>query len=568
MANWQPFTVKEVVTDISENKIVLPVIQRRLVWEEGKMELLFDTLLKGNSFGGIMVIEEEKEKEPLFAFRYFSKDGSDIDSINVKKLNQTQVLVIDGQQRLQSFYIGLCGSYLGKVMYFDLFSDYKSLDFDFDFESEYEKLPKLNNDRTDKAIRECNWYSANSLYNRLKDTDDEDQVAKEIAASLSITDDVQKEHIDKNVRYFYRNIFLNKNIGFAKVSVNKSLDENGNRQRIVELFRRLNDGGTKLSAFEIVASILKGFDWKMEKFLDKTTEKYSEIGLNQDNLVKLIFLLRDEPSKEMTEITVEDANFAITNSDRIEITLKALKDFLIHSKLYNYYKNSNHSFIPLYFVAYHLFHKDVDNEKLKQYFDNFDVNNQEFTRMYKWIYYSLINGVFKSKGAGWIPYKTGVRKILQEIKQYKNLDFPTDNLFNIYFNHPVTFTIDFTYEKINLLDSSFVYYLIYDREQIIRAQDIDHIHPKSILEKLEIGWDKINSICNFQLLDSATNRWDKSASPLKNWINENVSDKLFYLDKHLIPNNELLWDENNFSDFLMKRFELITEKIDKYLNNR
>jgi hypothetical protein len=83
--------------------------------------LLFDTLLKGDSFGGIMAIEEEKETKPLFNYRPFTKNGVFIPSIQIEKLAQQQFFVIDGQQRLQSFYIGLKGSINGKVLFFDLF---------------------------------------------------------------------------------------------------------------------------------------------------------------------------------------------------------------------------------------------------------------------------------------------------------------------------------------------------------------------------------------------------------------------------------------------------------------
>ena len=67
------------------------------------MELLFDTLLKGDSFGGVMVIEEEKDTNPLFNYRPFTKDGDLIASRQIDKLTQLQNFVIDGQQRLQSF---------------------------------------------------------------------------------------------------------------------------------------------------------------------------------------------------------------------------------------------------------------------------------------------------------------------------------------------------------------------------------------------------------------------------------------------------------------------------------
>jgi len=118
MAIWKTYRIADIVAEISDNKFVLPVIQRPLVWTEEKMELLFDTLLKGDSFGGVMVIEEEKDSKPLFSYRPFSKNGDLIPSIQIDKLTQLQNFVIDGQQRLQSFYIGLKGSINGKIWVF------------------------------------------------------------------------------------------------------------------------------------------------------------------------------------------------------------------------------------------------------------------------------------------------------------------------------------------------------------------------------------------------------------------------------------------------------------------
>ena len=141
MATWKPYRISDIVTEIDEEKFVLPVIQRSLVWTEEKIELLYDTDLKGKIFGGIMVIEEEKETKPLFSYRPFTRDGSLIASKEVEKLSQTQSFVIDGQQRLQSFYIGLKGSVNGKELYFDLFSDYNS-EFEFRFAKIQKDLPK------------------------------------------------------------------------------------------------------------------------------------------------------------------------------------------------------------------------------------------------------------------------------------------------------------------------------------------------------------------------------------------------------------------------------------------
>jgi uncharacterized protein with ParB-like and HNH nuclease domain len=565
MAIWKTYRISDVVTEIADEKFVLPVIQRPLVWTEEKMELLFDTLLKGDSFGGVMVIEEERDSKPLFNYRPFTKDGDLIASRQVDKLTQLQNFVIDGQQRLQSFYIGLKGSINGKVLHFDLYSDFNS-EFEFKFENDTHKLPKQSKDNSDRTIPEHNWYLASGLLKRLKDTNDEDQVATEIISAQSISDEIKKAHITKNVKAFYKNVITAETLGISKVVINKSFNETANRQRIVELFRRLNDGGTKLSSFDLVASILKGFAWEMEGFLRDTLENYEDIGLTQDNLIKLIFILQDNHRKEMASIDGGDADFAINNRERIKCTLKSLKDFLIHAKIYDYYKDGSRSFIPLFFIAYHIFHKQLDNNGVSTFFDNYDAGNSEFPKIKKWLFHSLVNGVFRSRGAGWIPYKTGIRKLLEEIKNHKNKDFPVDELFQVYTDHPITFTTLYDTNNLDQLDSSFVYYLMYDQAKTIRANDIDHIMPKSILESQGYDWDKINSIKNFQLIDYGTNRGEKNGKEFSVWINNPgfVTDKQAFVKLHLIPSDETIWKEDKFEDFIEERAKIILTKLTKY----
>jgi uncharacterized protein with ParB-like and HNH nuclease domain len=567
MAIWKTYRVADVIKEIDDEKFVLPVIQRSLIWKEEEMELLFDTLLKGHSFGGIIVIEEEKDTKPLFNYRPFTKDGNFVPSREVEKLKQNQFFVIDGQQRLQTFYIGLKGSINGKILYFDLFSDY-NLKYEFKFEKDESKLPKISKENIDRKIKEHFWYPVQELLRRLKDTNDEDQVADEIIKinKNHITDDEKMTHIKKNIKAFYKNVITSETLGISKVVINKSLPEVENRQRIVELFRRLNSGETKLSSFDLVVSKLKGFSWEMEGFLQEMLENYKDIVLTQDNLIKLIFLLQDNHNKEIDSIEATDAEFAIKNKERIKATIKALKDFLECSKTYDYYKEGNRSFVPLFFISYHLFHKDIDNNTLSEYFSNYETDNTDFPLMKRWLYHSLINGVFRSKGAGWIPYKTGVRKILDTIKDYKNKEFPTEKLFEVYKTHPITFTTNYTSNNLDQLDSSFVFYLMYDRARATRTNDIDHIMPKNILETKGFDQDKINSIKNFQLLDFGTNRGAKNGKPFKEWINnpEYVKDKASYLKLHLIPTDENLWTEDKFEDFIEARAALILSKLTTY----
>lgn len=568
MANWTHLSIKNAINKIKDEEIVLPVIQRRLVWSEDKMELLFDSLLKGNSFGSIICIEEEKDTKPLFAYRSFTQDGNDVASQEVDELSKTRWFIIDGQQRLQSFYIGLTGTLYGKSLYFDLFSDYINMEYEFKFATQKGELPQTNKERIlGDAFSGCLWYPVGGLFQRLSTTIKARQVSKEIIKKYGIEDNDQIEAIETNVQDFFDAVFADESIGISKVAVNKSKDVIENRQRIVELFRRLNDGGTKLSSYDLVASMFKGFDYKMEKFLDSVVAENSDIGIDQDALIKLLLILHDKPSKEMSDLMAEDAEFATNNYERIQVTLKALKKFLRASENYNWFADTkNRSTIPLYFLAYHIFHCEAPTNKLESMFVHFDTNDKNFHNMSVWLRLSLLNKVF-SRGCGWIPYKTGVRKIHTVMQGNKGKIFPKDNLFKIYENHPLRFVSTVDKSNLNEFDQEYMFYIIYNGQPAIRSEDIDHIHPRSLL--LREGFDEsiVNHIVNYQCLDSGTNRGEKKAKQLSDWINHciDVANRQGYLDRHIIPQDPILWETKNFGKFFEARAKMIADKINVLL---
>jgi hypothetical protein len=567
MANWSSLSVKSTITKIKDGEIVLPVIQRRLVWTEDKMELLFDSLLKGNSFGAIICIEEEKDAKPLFAFREFTRNGNNVSSTEVEELSKTQWFIIDGQQRLQSFYISLVGTFNGRRLFFDLYSDYEEGEYDFRFAVKAEDLPKTNKEKSESSIGECLWYPIDDLYQRLSVTTKARQVAKEIVAKLKIEDEVKRECIETTVQDFSDAVFSDESIGISKVSVNKSKKPVENRQRIVELFRRLNDGGTKLSSYDLVASMFKGFDYKMEKFLDTVVAENKDIGVDQDTLIKLLLILNDKPTKEMSDLVAEDAEFATSNYERIQATLKTLKQFLTVTSNVNWFAASkNRSAIPLYFLAYHIFHSKTLTSLLSEMFIHFDTNDKNCHEMAIWLRISLLNKVF-SRGCGWIPYKTGIKKIHAVMQENKGLPFPRESIIDVYRSHPLRFESAVNDSNLDTFDQEYVFYLLYNGQPTIRSEDIDHIHPQSLLSTNAVDEIKINSIVNFQLLDSGTNRGVKNGKELYDWIEHHIdpANQQDYLDRHLIPADARLWKTVAFDDFLSERSKLFSTKLRSFL---
>ncbi len=241
-------------------------------------------------------------------------------------------------------------------------------------------------------------------------------------------------------------------------------------------------------------------------------------------------------------------------------TLDVLRQLLMDAGLYEYYRNGGRSVIPLYFVAYHIFHKAESTEALSTLYANFDTNNPDFTNIKRWLYLSLLNGVF-SRGKGWVPYITGVRKILNIVSQYKGQLFPAEELLSMYESYPLIFSREINETQLSHWDISFAFYLMYDRHNL-SGRDIDHVQPKSILEQAKIPAEKIHSLSNYQLLDEGTNRVEKRAKKLNEWLKGwNEAELKPYLERHLIPQDSNLWLLDNFDAFLSKRSRTILEKI-------
>ena len=107
-------------------------------------------------------------------------------------------------------------------MYFDLFSDYES-EFEFKFENSQGNLPKVSKENDERPIKEHHWYLASTLLGRLKDTNDEDQVADEIIEDID--DKLKKKYVRRNIKAFYKNIITAETLGISKVFINKTFDE-------------------------------------------------------------------------------------------------------------------------------------------------------------------------------------------------------------------------------------------------------------------------------------------------------------------------------------------------------
>lgn len=557
MAGWKTKTVNEVVSKIRAGKFVLPVIQRRLVWREDAMTKLFDTLLKEHSFGAIIVLKEEAGRLPLFEAREFTDDGEPRKSHpQTNLLEDEQFFVIDGQQRLQTFYIGLCGSFVGKQLYFDLYSDFQRAEFDFKFALPARRRASVNRERAERPIAEaeiqtvgeCLWYPVGDLYEKLSLLGGNvRKIVDEIIREENVDADNKREHIRENIARFNRNIFDLENIGISEVNIDSTTDPIENRQRMVELFRRLNSEGTRLNALDLVASRLKGFDNRMEDFLDRIVRENVDIRLTQDEAIKLIMTLQDKPLASVSDLDIDGekfAGFALDNADKIRATLANVRDFLRRTRDYGWFAlSSARSPVPLYLLAYRFHH---------------DESRRDFGQMRRWLRLSLLNGIFR-RGCGWTPSERGLKLLHDVLKNSRGKNFPTEELFDVCKKNLHAFRTDITGANLDDLSRDYVFYLMYDAADFSSPV---HIQPRSRLtpslcKRCGISEAMIDSVANLHLLNR-DEALDKGERRLRDWI---ARTDQHYLTRHLIPADENLWKPGNFKKFLAARAQMIADKI-------
>ncbi|MBI4536003.1 MAG: DUF262 domain-containing protein, partial [Ignavibacteriae bacterium] len=99
----------------------LPNIQRPFVWGEDQICRLFDSILREYPISTLLIWKTNSTiRHRKFIDNW--KDGLRLSDFYVPEDSKRKCLVLDGQQRLQSLFIGLMGSFEGKELFFDVLS--------------------------------------------------------------------------------------------------------------------------------------------------------------------------------------------------------------------------------------------------------------------------------------------------------------------------------------------------------------------------------------------------------------------------------------------------------------
>lgn len=579
MSFVEPITIKEGIENVHRKNYLLPAIQREFVWSTDQIERLFDSLMRDYPINSFLFWEVEKSNVSNYQFYEFVRNYHERDNRHNPKANLNGesgiTAILDGQQRLTSLYIGLKGTYAYKLprkrwdndeafperkLCLNLIvpSDNSDLEYDFKFltKKEYEE-------RDDNHY----WFVVGNILNLKEAVDVNDYLLEN-----EITDYGKEKSRFANKALFklYEVIHKNKSINFF-LEKGESLD------KVLNIFIRVNSGGTELNYSDLLLSIATA-QWKEKDAREEITSFVDEINavgdgfnINKDFVLKSCLVLGD-----FKEIAFKVDNFNQKNMLQIEkewddIT-KAIKTSVVLLSSLGYHRDtltSNNALIP---IAYYLKKIGSPNN-----FSDASKYNDERIKIFKWLVIVLlkrtfggqpdnvlrpIRDVINSVSTGF-PFNEIVNKLKGSSKSMSFNDDEIDNLLYYQYAQAYTYSV-----------LAFIYPSLDFRNKFHQ----DHIFPKHLftskrLKKRGIDEDQheyylenYNYLANIQLLEGVPNQ-EKSGKDFDQWLQEkypNKKDRKAYMERHYIPDVDLSLD--NFEQFIEERKKLISAAFKRLLS--
>ena len=543
----------------------LPAIQRELVWEPHRIERLFDSIMSNYPIGSFLfwkLKEENKEEWPIYEFmRDYDQNTPHNPLTNVYGITRDIHLVIDGQQRISSLFIGLRGSY--RYFYYRWRKTRLYLNLLKPGIPDEENPEEL---AYQFSFRENSWSSDESTelwypVGRILDFEDGEDAKSDLKEQFAHLPEEKKDLASKLVGRLHTRIHT---ITIGNYYEERSQDY----EKVLQIFVRANSGGKPLEYSDLLLSTATA-KWKtldarseIHNFTDSINEIGKGFNFGKDFVLKAcLYLCQDLP------VQYQVKNFTQKNLRAIEDNWGNIKESLTVTvrliSRYGFYAKNVVAPLALLPIAFYLQNKE--DTKFDTSTGQEDVHIQDVIR--KWFIIVTLKRAF---GGSSDTTLTRLRGLLKDLDSRSG--FPVEYLYKSLAIEP-SFNDDeidrVLYYKSNGRYTNLILSLLYpDKFWKDNSFHIDHIFPRSQFdrrllrrrgysdEKVESYIEHHDCIPNLQLLEDTENM-AKNATPFAQWINTRHDG---FETKHLIP-SMADYDLDYFDDFWKLRHKLIKDKL-------
>ncbi len=572
---FQPeITIKEAIDNIDANKFLLPAIQRKFVWSTEQIELLFDSIMREYPINSLMLweitSEEIKKNYRFYSFlrKYIQRHGEMNEVLNTNGGSDFYA-VIDGQQRLNSLYIGLKGTYASKL-------PHKYWTFSEDnFPPKKLYLNIMSENKSDSEIDKLYEFSFLTDSKVKKENSELNKYWFEVGNILGMKDPMDQLDFLINIG-LEKNTFARRTLSKLSMVINTEkmlnyyVEDEQDPDKVLDIFIRTNDGGTKLSFSDLLMSVLTA-NWPdaREKFDDliKEVNQFGDFAISSDLILKTTLVLYSEDIKNRVKnFDNEVIKNIINNWDRLRKSILNCFEMFYRLGFNNRTFPAKNAAIPI--IAWVYNNNREDEISKKKFYDTTEITSNK-TMIKKWLTMAFLKRIFGGQA------DTVLLDIRRSIKDNGNNDFPLSLIIESAKSNP-TKNYSFDDEVIDGIfdsycgseDASFVLSLFYpDLDYYNQNFHIDHTHPKSDFlnhDRMESTFteqqianidDKWNKVANLQLLNSEMNT-SKLDKELKAWVEEKHIDKSF-----LFVDDSISLEFENFEAYYENRQKNMKKKL-------
>lgn len=561
-----PIRVSDIIRQVNRD-IYLPAIQRELVWGTDRIERLFDSIMADFPIGSFLFwLLEQKNKDewPVYEFiRDFDDEFPHNPRANMAGITKDIKLVLDGQQRITSLFIGLKGKYRyhhyrwrETRLYLNLLKpavpnedNPDELTYGFSFRENANQsgdTPQL-------------WY----LVGRILDFEDAEDAKSDMKPLLAALPEYQRENANKLIGRLHNRIHT--------TLVGNYYQENSqDYEKVLQVFVRANSGGMSLEYSDLLLATATA-KWEtldarseIHDFTDSLNRIGNGYGFGKDFVLKACLYL-----SESLPIQYKVKNFTRKNLRTIENNWEKIKDFLSATVrlIARFGFNAKNVIAPLALlpISFYLMKRGSTCFDTSSKADDADAQ----VSIRRWFIFSTLKNAF---GASSDTTLTRLRELLNNCGP--TTQFPVDLLYKSLGIDPrldeaeIDRILGYGYQG---RYTNLVLSLLYpDRDWKDAVFHEDHIFPQSefqlrTLKKRGYGEAKIqkymsnyNILANLQLLTDSENL-SKNATPFDKWIQ--TRDDAFR-KRHMIPDlTNLAFDY--FEEFSKARTALIVAALKK-----
>ncbi len=565
---YDKMSIRDVIEEINSRKVYLPAIQRKYVWGDNQIVRLMDSIMLGYPIGTFLFWKVKKSviNKKEYSMYEFIKDYHDRDMYKnpsapqpfpIGSSDETIWSVLDGQQRLTSLYIALQGSMSRKLpnkrwknddafpkkeLYFDLHSE-KTDDDDISYEFKFltqEEASKQSDERLWYLVKDILKYSA------------EDLVTEIILPNGWATDKLAS----KNISLLHTRLVGDQIINYFEVEKD-SIDS------VLDIFVRVNSGGTVLSKSDLLFSTIVSHWDKARDEIDKLLAEINKTGegykFTNDFIMRTCLYLLDMSVTLKVETFKKESVLQIRDSwDGIK---KAIKDTV---NLLNEFGFNSENIISYVAVSPMVYYRYKGG--------NYDAESKSELR--KYIVIAQVKQIFGTAS------NSALTSIREAMKKVPTDSFSIDNLKNVRFTGDRT--LRYTSEEVDAMFDTYeigaytfmLLSLLYPNLKYSqKGFHQDHMHPYTGFEEDKIkglvlpdgsvidddtkeDWRRRrNTLANLQVLEGRENE-SKNATPLIDWLKEPENkDNVKFLP------DGISYELSNFEVFMQKRQELMSKQL-------